>query len=109
MFLIKRADGLLAAINGFEPFNSLGCGHAIAFCKHADADGKTPEPTFQIHDSELIDLQKLCVNKIFEHMAKKGWELNVVPSRVDQAFPEFAEIARRAMNARNHVHKIETT
>ena len=54
--LIKRADGLLALINFCERFCSLGCGHTVAFCKHADAGGKTNQKSLQQHDSELIDL-----------------------------------------------------
>ena len=76
--LIQRADGLLAAINGSERFCSLGCGHTVAFCKHADAGGRTPEKSLQMGDSELIDLQKLCANKNYETMIKKGWKWNVV-------------------------------
>ena len=104
--LIQRADGLLAAINGSERFCSLGCGHTVAFCKHADAGGRTPEKSLQRGDSELIDLQKLCANRNFETMIKKGWKWNVVYACVDEAFPEFAQIAQRALNTRNHVNNV---
>ena len=38
--LIKRADGLLALVNSCERFCSLGCGHTVAFCKHAEVRGE---------------------------------------------------------------------
>ena len=104
--LIKRADGLLALINFCERFLSLGCGHTVAFCKHADAGGKTNQKSLQQHDSDLIDLQKLCTNKNFEKMIKEGWEWNVVYSCVDEEFPEFADIAQRALNTRNHINNV---
>ena len=39
-------------------------------------------------------------------MIKKGWKWNVVYGCVDEAFPEFAEIAQRALNTRNHVNNV---
>ena len=107
--LIQRADGLLAKVNFSERFCSLGCGHTVAFCKHAEAGGRTTQKTLQQHGSQLIDLQKLCSNKNFETMIKEGWEWNVVYACVDEEFPEFADIAQRALNTRNHISNVVGT
>ena len=93
-------------INFCERFCSLGCGHTVAFCKHAEVGGKTNQKSLQQHDNELIDLQKLCTNRNFERMIKDGWEWNVVYSCVDEEFPEFADIAQRALNTRNHINNV---
>ena len=45
--LIKRAAGLLAAITGSERYLTVGCGHTVAFCKHANIGGKTIQPELQ--------------------------------------------------------------
>ena len=57
--LIKRAGGLLANINGFERYVSLGCGHTVAFCKTAQVHGEASAQELQAHGSARIDVQRV--------------------------------------------------
>lgn len=103
--LINRSAGLLADINGEERFASVGCGHTVAWCKHAQAGGKTPEKSLQ-GDSELIDLQQICTDAKFKEMIYEGWEWNVIFAEVDEKFPLLASIAQKALNTRNHIANV---
>ena len=104
--VIRRANGLLAEVTGQERFASLGCGHTVAFCKHARAGGRTTEKSLMASDSDQIDLHKLCSNKVFAEMINEGWSWNIVEAWVDEEFPQFAEVAERALNTRNHIHNV---
>ena len=104
--LIERAEGLLAAINGEERFCSVGCGHTVAWCKHADVGGITSEPSLRMQSSNKIDKQTLFENKNFQTMVTEGWEWNVVYAEVDIEFPAWARIAQKALNTRNHVANV---
>ena len=104
--LIERAEGLLAEVNGKERFCSVGCGHTVAFCKHVDAGGHTPLKSLQREGSTLIDVQGLFQNENFKTMVTQGWEWHIVYAEVDINFPEFAQIAQRALNTRNHVANV---
>ena len=104
--LIARADGLLAQINGEERFCSMGCGHTVAFCKHAGAGGQTPQPSLQMHGSTTIDLQSIFMNANFKTMISEGWSWNVVYACVDEQFPQFGQVAQKALNTRNHVANV---
>jgi len=101
--LIEKAEGLLAQINHAERFSSVGCGHTVAWCKHADAGGSTPEKKLQMSDSDKIDLQKIFQDRNFKIMITEGWEWWIVYAEVDSAFPQFAVIAQQALNTRNHI------
>lgn len=104
--LVKSSGGLLADINGEERFASVGCGHTVAWCKHAQAGGKTPEKSLQVHDSELIDLQRICTDAKLKEMIYEGWEWNVIFAEVDEMFPLLASIAQKALNTRNHIANV---
>jgi hypothetical protein len=99
--LVENAKGYLASINGSERYLTVGCGHTAAFCKTAMAGGITPEQELADEQGK-IDLRKLCANEQFKHMLEKGWEWQIVPAVVDEAFPKFARIAQKALNANNH-------
>ena len=100
--LISRADGLLANITGEERYLTLGCGHTAAFCKLAEAGGKTPEKLIACGDG-TIDVQKIKKNKEFRAMLQEGWGWTIVSYEVDEEFPQFAKIAQQALNVSNHV------
>lgn len=100
--LVKRAEGILAPLNGQERFITIGCGHTSQFCKQADLGGDTCEPSLQIPGTTQIDKQALFSNANFRTMITKGWSWTVVHSAVDEEFPRFAEIAQAALNVRNH-------
>ncbi len=101
--LIKRANGLLAPINGSERYLTLGCGHTTAFCKQAAIQGRTSQKALQCADSEKVDLQKICSNMQFKTMIMDGWTWEVVPHIIDELFPAFAKIAQTALNTQNHI------
>ena len=102
--LIKRAGGLLASINGFERYVSLGCGHTVAFCKTAQVHGETSAHELQAHGSAKIDVQRVCASADFNTMFHSGWDWDVVPACVDEAFDEFSKIAQKALNTQNHAN-----
>lgn len=100
--LIKRAAGLLAALNGQERYASIGAGHTSAFCKTAEVGGKTTEKTIQDGDSN-IDLHKLYKSDQYKEMITEGWEWFVIPHGVDSRHPKLAKIGPKALNGSNHV------
>ena len=104
--LIKRAGGLLAEISGDERYSSVGCGHTVGWCKHAQKGGKSSEKSLQQHDSKNIDIQKVCSDAQMKTMIYEGWEWNVVFFEVDIMFPLFASIAQKALNTRNHIANV---
>ena len=101
--LVDRAKGLLAPINGSERYATVGCGHTTAFCKQAGVQGRTSQKSLQMVDSDLIDVQKLCLNAHFKTMIEKGWAWEVVPSIIDELYPDFARVAQKALNTQNHI------
>ena len=104
--LVKRAEGLVAPLNGAERFVSIGCGHTSQFCKLAALGGDTCEPSLKIPGTNKIDKQKLCSNVNYDTMINKGWTWKVFRACVDEAFPKFSEIAQLALNTRNHVSAV---
>ena len=100
--LIQRSNGFLAAINGFEKYISVGCGHTTAFTKLAKVGGKTVARSLQDDDGN-IDIRKLRKNAEFRAMLDEGWPWTVMSSAVDIAFPAFAKVAQKALNVNNHV------
>ena len=100
--LIQRSKGFLAAINGFEKYISVGCGHTTAFTKLAKVGGKTVARSLQDDDGN-IDIRKLRKNAEFRAMLDEGWPWTVMSSTVDIAFPAFAKVAQKALNVNNHV------
>ena len=100
--LIGRAGGLLAEINGEERYLTLGCGHTTAFCKLAEAGGKTPIKSIACPDGG-IDTQKIKKNSEFKSMLEEGWSWTIVCHEVDTAYPQFARVAQQALNVANHV------
>jgi hypothetical protein len=100
--LVQRANGLLAPLSNEERFITLGAGHTAAFCKFADAGGRTPEKALQDEQGNL-DVGKIKKNDAFKEMIEVGWDWEVVPHEVDAKFPAFAHIAQMALNTANHV------
>jgi hypothetical protein len=100
--LIRRANGYLADINSYERYLTMGCGHTAAFCKTAEAGGRTPEKSLQMEGSDLIDSAKLKRNDQFRQMLEVGWGWLVIPWEVDRDYPQFAKIAQAALNTSNH-------
>jgi hypothetical protein len=98
--LVKRANGLLPRINGAERFLTVGCGHTAAICKHAKAGGKTSSKLLKDVNGYL-DVSKLKRNPKFNHMIEKGWRWKVIKADVDLQYPEFAQLAQRALNSSN--------
>lgn len=98
--LIKRAGGLLANRNGAERFLTIGCGHTTAGCKNAISGGKTCSKILQDVNG-YMDVGKLKRNSKFQHMLEKGWLWKIIRCEVDDAFPDFAKIAQRALNSSN--------
>ena len=78
--LIAMSNGKLAAINQQERYLSLGCGHTMAFCKTAQAGGKTPETDLADADGN-IDTGKIFKNHQFKEMIEEGWVWQVVPMK----------------------------
>ena len=103
--LIKRANGLLADINGSERVLSVGCGHTAAVCKHAGVGGKTSEPVLQDYAGKL-DVEKIKRNSEFKVMIEEGWRWEVVKAKIDEDFPLFAKIAQKALNVSNNVGSV---
>ena len=102
MSLIQRSGGLLAEPSGFERYLTVGCGHTVAFCKAAKAGCVTPQS--EIADEfGRIDLQKITHDDQYNTMINIGWTWTIIPATIDLAFPEFADIAQKALNASNHV------
>ena len=93
----------MAEINGGERYITLGCGHTMAFCKHANASGKTCEKILMCQDSDQIDVQKLFANVNYKTMIVEGWSWEIVPAIIDELWHAFARIAQRALNTQNHV------
>ena len=103
--LIKRSQGLLAEISGMERYLTVGCGHTVAFCKHAAVGGKTIQP--ELMDAKgNIDKQLLFEQEAFKVMITEGWKWTIIPFEVDEAFPNFAKIAQIALNTGNHVASV---
>ena len=102
--LIDKAGGLLAPINGAERYLTLGCGHTVAFCKTAQVHGDTSAPELMCQGSTKIDVQKICESKDFDTMIHVGWDWEIVPSCVDEAFDGFSKIAQKALNTQNHAN-----
>ena len=100
--LIKRADGLLAGINGSERVLSVGCGHTAAFCKHAAVGGRTSEEVLA-DDAGNLDVAKIKRNTEFAAMIDQGWSWEVVKAKIDEDFPLFAKVAQKALNVSNNV------
>ena len=65
--------------------------------------GRTSQKSLQMVGSDLIDVQKLCLNAHFKTMIEKGWAWEVVPSIIDELFPGFASVAQKALNTQNHI------
>ena len=104
MALIERALGLLAPVNGDERYLTLSCGHTAAFCKVAQMLGETSAKELQIADSTKIDVQKLCKSNDFKTMIHTGWGWDVVRACVDEEFPDFSQIAQKALNTQNNAN-----
>ena len=100
--LISRSDGLLARPTGHERFLTLGCGHTVAACRAANAGCKTSEKELA-DEHGILDKQKLANDKAFNTMMSEGWDWQIIPSWIDDEFPEFADIAQKSLNASNHV------
>ena len=104
--LVRRAKGLLAEVSGSERFLTVGCGHTTAFCKLAGTRrGRTTAMKLASADG-TIDLHKVYKNAEFKAMITEGWSWTVVPSDVDTAYPQFAEVAQKALNSSNHVAQL---
>ena len=102
--LVERANGLLAKVNYKERFTTCGTSHFTAFCKHANAGGKTPMP--KIADrSGRIDVPKLKRNANFRSMLESGWQWQIFPAELDEAHPDFAKLAQRALNSGNSIRQ----
>ena len=85
---------MLAEVNGSERFLIVGCGHTTAFCKLAGTlRGKTTSSKLG-DDHGMIDLHKLFKNSEFKAMITAGWKWTVIPSDVDEAYPQFAQMAQ---------------
>jgi len=113
--LISKAAGLLASINGGERYVSLGCGHTVAFCKTAQVGGITSAPELKYKGSKgasdkkgggcnKIDVQALCESPDFATMIHKGWNWEVIPACVDEAFDGFSKIDQKALNTQNNAN-----
>ena len=102
--LVERANGLLAKVNYKERFTTCGTSHFTAFCKHANAGGKTPMS--KIADrSGRIDLPKLKRNGNFRIMLENGWPWWIFPAELDEAHPEFTKLAQRALSSGNSIRQ----
>ena len=97
--LVRRAKGLafsgqwFGTISdcGLWPYNGvLQIGGITTSSKLADADG-------------MIDIHKLFKNSEFKAMITEGWTWTVIPSDVDEAYPQFSQISQNAINSSNHV------
>ena len=100
--LIDRSNGFLAPLTGDERYVTVGCGHTVAFCKNAAIGGKTPSFDLQ-DDSGNIDKNKIGQHEVFASMVNEGWNWQVINSKVDVDYPEFAKVAQKTLNISNHI------
>ena len=100
--LIARSKGYLAGHTGEERYLTLGCGHTVAFCRGVNERALTSQPEIATADGK-IDYQKICSDAEFSVMVNEGWDWDIIPSWIDEAFPKFADCAQKALNAANHV------
>ena len=100
--LIRRSGGLLAEPSGFERMVTVGCGHTVAFCRAAKALCRTPQAEIADENGQ-IDCSKLCKDAQLGRMINVGWPWTIIPAKIDELYPEFADIAQKALNASNHV------
>lgn len=56
--LIRRANGLLADLNGMERFATVGSSHVSQFCKFSKQGGKTCRPKLQ-DEAGMLDVARL--------------------------------------------------
>ena len=52
-----------------------------------------------------IDIGKLKANPSFAKMLEKGWKWKIFYAELDDAFPDFAKLAQRALNASNSIRQ----
>ena len=102
--VVERSSGLLAKVNYKERFITVGTSHLSQFCKQAMIAGKTPMPKLQDRAGR-IDIGKLKANPSFAKMLEKGWKWKIFYAELDDAFPDFAKLAQRALNASNSIRQ----
>lgn len=102
--LIARSNGLVSPINGKERFVTVGTSHFTQFVKQAMRGGKTTKNKLQDKLGN-IDVSALKRNKPFADLLDNGWVWKIFVAELDVAYPEFATLAQRALNAFNSIRQ----
>jgi hypothetical protein len=102
--LIDRSSNLVAPINGKERFLTIGTSHFTQFVKQALRGGKTNSKKLQDRLGN-IDTQALKRNKNMSKLMELGWPWKIFAAELDAAYPEFATLAQRALNAFNSIRQ----
>ena len=51
-------------------------------------------------------MRKISQDPVFGSMVSDGWDWTVIKSSVDEAYPQFAKVAQKALNVSNHVASV---
>ena len=104
--LIAESNGWLAPINGSERYVTVGCGHTVAGCKAVWCGScKTDVEELKDPADEEGKLNRGYLEKssVYKSMINDGWTWTIIPSSVDEQYPQFANIAQQALNVSNHI------
>ena len=102
--LIARSNDLVSPINGKERFITIGTSHFTQFVKQAMRGGKTIKNKLQDKLGN-IDVSALKRNKPFADLLDHGWVWKIFVAELDEAYPDFATLAQRALNAFNSIRQ----
>ena len=106
--LVQASDGCLAPVRGEETHMSLGCGHAAAFTRAANATCRTPLPELG-GATGYLSLDGILAGKAnkdqhpFRVMCEEGWEWFCIDPEVEVVFPELPGMWQSALNASHAV------
>ena len=94
---------MLAPLSGKERFCSVSTGHTVAFCRATSARCITPEGDLKDDDGRLDPVALTEKDESFREMVLKGWTWTVIPSSVEDRWPEIPELFQQSFNAKNNV------
>ena len=101
--LVKSSCEMLAPLSGKERFCSVSTGHTVAFCRATSGRCITPEDDLKDDDGRLDPVALTEKDESFREMVQKGWTWTVIPSFVEDRWPEIPELFQQSFNAKNNV------
>ena len=108
--LVESSQGMLAPVTGSERFLTVGSSHTVAFCRAVNSGCRTTIPELSLNGS--LSLSHILHGKEeghpFKEMCIEGWRWLIIPSWVEDRFPDLPSLWQQSLNSSHAVNKQAT-